>query len=40
MGPKDVERMANNVDPERTAVWSGYALFANAYLSQNLGFSW
>ena len=33
--------MANSVDPDQTAplgaVWSGSALFAQAYLSENLG---
>ena len=29
--------MANSVDPNQTAVWSGSALFAQAYLSENLG---
>ena len=41
MSPKDVDRMANSVDPDQTAplvaVWSGSALFAQAYLSENLG---
>ena len=39
MRPKDADRMANNVDPDQTAlgaVWSGSALFAQAYLSENL----
>ena len=35
----DVDRMANSVDPDQTAplgaVWSGSALFAQAYLSEN-----
>ena len=35
MHPKDAEGIANSVDPE--AVWSGSALFAQAYLSENLG---
>ena len=34
-------RGANSVDPDQTAprgaVWSGSALFAQAYLSENLG---
>ena len=29
--------MANSVDPDQTAVWSGSALFAQAYLSENFG---
>ena len=32
--------MANSVDPDQTplgAVWSGSTLFAQAYLSENLG---
>ena len=33
--------MANSADPDQTAalgaVWSGSALFAQAYLSENLG---
>ena len=41
MGPKDADRNANSVDPDQTAplgaVWSGSALFAQAYLSKNLG---
>ena len=36
--------MANSVDPDQTAplgaVWSGSALFAQAYLSENLGSLW
>ena len=38
---KDADGMANSVDPDQTApqgaVWSGSALFAQAYLSKNLG---
>ena len=36
MSPNDADRMA---DPDQTlgAVWSGSALFAQAYLSKNLG---
>ena len=34
-------KMANSVDPDQTApleaVWSGSALFAQTYLSENLG---
>ena len=41
MGPNDADGMANSVDPDQTAplgaVWSGSALFAKAYLSENLG---
>ena len=36
----DADGMANSVDPDQTAplgVWSGSALFAQAYLSENLG---
>ena len=39
MGPNDVDRVANSVDPDQTAplgaVWSGSALFAQVYLSEN-----
>ena len=41
MSPNDADGMANIVDPDQTAplgaVWSGSALFAQAYLSENLG---
>ena len=41
MSPKDADRMANNVEPDQTAlggaVWSGSTLFVQAYLSENLG---
>ena len=41
MCPKDVHEIANSVDPDQTAplgaVWSGSALFAQTYLSKNLG---
>ena len=41
MGPKDADRMANSVDPDQTAplgaVWSGTTLFAQTYLTENLG---
>ena len=41
MHPKDAEGIANSVDPDQTApagaVWSGSALFAQTYLSENLG---
>ena len=39
--PKDVDGIANSVDPDQTAplgaVWSGSALFAQTCLSENLG---
>ena len=41
MSPNAPDGMANNVDPDQTApigaVGSGSALFAQAYLSENLG---
>ena len=37
MNPNDADGMANSVDPDLGAVWSGSALFAEAYLSENLG---
>ena len=41
MSPNDTDRMANSVDPDQTAplgaVWSESALFAQTYLSKNLG---
>ena len=41
MHPKDAEGIANSVDPDQTAslgaVWSGFALFAQTWLSENLG---
>ena len=41
MRPNDAEGIANSVDPDQTAplgaVWSGSALFAKAYVSENLG---
>ena len=40
MSPNDADGMANSVDPDQTAplaVWSGSALFAQVYLSENLG---
>ena len=41
MYPKDVDEIANSVDPDQTAplgaVWSGSARFAQTYLSKNLG---
>ena len=40
MHPKDASGIANSVDPDQTAppgaVWSGSALFAQTYLSENL----
>ena len=44
MSPNDADGMANSVDPDQTAplgaVWSGSGLFAQAYLSENLGSLW
>ena len=41
MSPNDADGMVNSVDPDQTAplgaVWSGSALFAQAYMSENLG---
>ena len=41
MSPNDADEMANSVDPDQTApvgaVWSESALFAQTYLSENLG---
>ena len=41
MSPNDADGMANSADPDQTAplgaVWSGSVLFAQAYLSKNLG---
>ena len=41
MSPNDADGMANRVDPDLTAplgaVWSRSALFAQAYVSENLG---
>ena len=41
MSPNDADGMANSVDPDQTAplgaVLSGSALFAQTYLSENLG---
>ena len=38
---KDVDGIANSVDPDQTAplgaVWTGSTLFARTYLSENLG---
>ena len=40
MHPNGEDRMANSVDPDQTAPlgagWSGSALFAQTYLSENL----
>ena len=37
MSPNDADRMANSVDPDQTVpLGSGFALFAQAYLSENL----
>ena len=36
MSQNDADGMANSVDPDQT-VWSWSALFAQAYLSENLG---
>ena len=39
MHPKDVDGMANSVDPDQTApLGSGSTLFAQAYLSENSKF--
>ena len=44
MCPNDADGIANSVDPDQTAppeavgaVWFGSALFAQAYMSENLG---
>ena len=37
MSPNEADRIANSVDPDQTAPLSGSALFAQAYLSENLG---
>ena len=39
MSQNDADGMANSVDPDQTAVWSGSgsALFVQAYMSENLG---
>ena len=41
MCPKDADGMANSVDPDQSAalgaVWFRSALFAQTYLSKNLG---
>ena len=44
MCQKDADGIANSVDPDESdplgAVWSGSALFAQTYLSENLGSLW
>ena len=44
MCTKDADGMSNRVDPDQTgssgAVWSGSTLFAQTYLSENLGSLW
>ena len=42
MRQKDAAGIAKSVDPDQTAplVWSGSALFAETYLSENLGSLW
>ena len=37
MSPKDTDTMANSVDPDQTAPLSESILFAQGYLSENLG---
>ena len=37
MSPKDADEMANSVDPDQTAQSDLGTLFAQAYLSENLG---
>ena len=41
MSPNIADSIANSVDPDQTAplgaVWSGSTLFAQTYLSENLG---
>ena len=41
MSPKDVDGIANSVDPDQTAplgaVWSGSTLFAQTCVSEHLG---
>ena len=41
MSPNDAAGIVNSVDPDQTAslgaVWSGSALFAQTWLSENLG---
>ena len=40
MSQNDADGMANSVDPDQTAPLSESALFAQAYLSENLGSLW
>ena len=44
MHPKDAEGIANSEDHDQIAtlgsVWSGSALFAQTFLSENLGSLW
>ena len=40
MSPNDADGMANSENPDQTAVWLGSALFAQAYLPENLGSLW
>ena len=44
MSPSGTDRMANSVNPDQTAplgsIWSGSTLFAEEYLSENLGSLW
>ena len=44
MSANNADGMTNSVDPDQTApleaVWSGSALFAQAYLSEKLGSLW
>ena len=41
ISPNDADGMANSVDPDQAAplgaVWSGSTLFAQIYLSENVG---
>ena len=37
MSPNDADGMANCVDSDQAAVWSGSALFTQENLSENLG---
>ena len=32
--------IANSVEPDQTAIWSGSILFDQTYLSENLGTLW
>ena len=40
MCPNNADEMANSIDPDETAVWSGSSLFAQTCLSKNLGTLW